>query len=456
MALISSLYADFICGLKYEDLPSEVIVQAKRRILDTIGVSLAGYKLMRFPQLVADYFVRLGGLPEATVIPLKKKIPAVNAAMVNAVCAHSLDMDDGHRFGAVHPGTVIVPATIAAAEVAKADTKTLICGIVAGYEVMIRVAVAINPSSLSRGFHVTGTCGALGAAACTAKVIGMNHEETVGALGLAGLQASGLLETNHSNEGSIVKPITPGRAAMSGLLSSLLAREGMPGPSSIFEGEDGFLKAMADEVNFRALTNGLGKQYEILNTYDKLYAACRHAHSAIDATLKLVKGERLDPTKIRKITVETYSAAIRLAGITGPNTPSAARFSIPFSVALVVLKKDAGAANYSEETINDENIRNLVDKVQLVLSEKWNDLYPQQRGATVIITDNENRAYSCEVGLAKGEPENPASEMDIYNKFFTNASLLISERDTKLLADNIMNLEKLTMDRFIGCIAGKR
>jgi len=449
---ISSIYADFLVRTRFDDLSAEVIQQAKKVILDLIGVSLAGYKTMVFPKIVLDYVLELGGKPEATVIQGKKKIPAVHAVFANASCAHALDMDDGHRLAASHPGAVIVPTAIAAAELTGANTKSLIAGVVAGYDVMIRVGKAINPSSLNRGFHITGITGTFGASAAAANIMGLSREKIIAALGMAGLQSAGLIRTNHEEEGSMVKPITPARAAVSGLLSCILAKKGASGPLQIFEGEDGYLKAFADQVNVNALTQNFGVDYEICNIYLKLYAACRHAHAPIDAAFEAFRKSTQKIEEIDKIIVETYPAAVRLAGIPHATTPSAGRFSIPFSVALALIKKDAGADKYSDETIRDESIQALSQKVELSIGNKWEKLYPNKRGATVKIFDHKNRMWSAEVELAKGEPENPASWDEIYNKFHANATLLISEKETRKLAEAIMNLENLSLDAMTNII----
>ena len=446
---ISSTYSDFIVNNRFDDLKPEVIQQAKKLILDLIGVSLAGYRMMEFPRLLVDYMTSLGGTPEATIFQTKKKIPAINAVLANAACAHAIDMDDGHRFGALHPGTIIIPAALAATELSGASTKDLITGVVVGYEVMIRIGMAIVPSSLSRGFHITGITGPYGAAAAAGKILGLSRDEIVGAFGLAGLQASGLIQVNHEVEGAKVKPINPARAATSGLLSCILAQRGARGPLGIFEGEDGYLKAFADEVKSDLLTRGLGQEYEILNVYLKLYAACRHAHAPIDAALESFTNTRIDTSEINEIHIETYPAAIRLAGIKDPTTPSAARFSIPFSVALALIKKDAGADKYTEENVRDQTVRKLAGKVQLSANKSWEQLYPEKRGATVTIITYDGETCSAEVELAKGEPENPASWKEIYKKFYANSTLLISEKEAKKLGHIIMNLEHSSLGDLI-------
>ncbi|MBW1956505.1 MAG: MmgE/PrpD family protein, partial [Deltaproteobacteria bacterium] len=179
--MISATYAEFVTGTRFESLNPETVQHGKKAILDLIGVSLAGYQAMAFPKMVVDYFVEIGGKEEATVIQANKKIPAPHAAFVNASCAHALDMDDGHRFAASHPGVVVIPAALAAAELAAAGTKALITGIVVGYEIMIRIGRAIVPSSLDRGFHITGITGTFGAAAAAANIMGLSWEETIAA-----------------------------------------------------------------------------------------------------------------------------------------------------------------------------------------------------------------------------------------------------------------------------------
>jgi 2-methylcitrate dehydratase PrpD len=449
MANLSSIYADYVRSTSYEKLPVEVVSQAKQCILDLIGVSLAGYKLMEFPQLAVNYVARLGGKPEATIIAQKgKKFPAINAAFANGACAHALDMDDGHRFAALHPGAVVIPAAIAGSELCGASTKDLISGVVVGYEVLIRIAMAINPSSLKRGFHTTGTVGPFGAAAAVANIMHLSTNETIGALGLAGLQGAGLLEVQHDSEAAKVKSLHPAKAAMAGLFSAILAREGARGPTAVLEGEDGFLRAMSDEIEPDLLTRDLGQKFEITNAYIKFYAACRHTHVSIDAALATCEREQLDPEKISSISIETYPIALKLCSTVHPATPSQARFSLPFSVALALLKGDAGADKYSVENINDAKIQSLAGKVKLAVGDKWEKLYPSKRGAAVKITDARGRTAFTERELAIGEPESPGSERDFSKKFYTNATLLISKSKAKKLEDAILNLENISLAEF--------
>jgi 2-methylcitrate dehydratase PrpD len=248
----------------------------------------------------------------------------------------------------------------------------------------------------------------------------------------------------------MVKPLNPARASSSGLLSCILARKGARGPLEIFEGQDGYLKAFAEGVKPDRLTQELGRDYEISKVYLKLYSACRHAHAPLDAAFEAFRKSEGKIEEIDKIIVETYSAAVRLAGIPHATTPSAGRFSIAFSVALALVKGDAGADKYCEDNIRDRSIQDLAGKVELVSSEKWEALYPQKRGATVTIVNRSGGSVSSEVNLAKGEPENPASWDEITRKFFANATQLLSREEAEQLADGIIRLEEITVEEMVG------
>lgn len=443
MDYISTEFAKFARNLRFEDLGDEVVLQAKKTILDLIGVALAGYR-MEFPKIVVDYITGLGGKPEATIIQKRKKYPAINAALANGVCAHALDMDDGHRYAAVHPASPIIPAAIAVAELHGSDGKDLITATVAGYEVVLRVSRAINPSHFSKGFHTTGTVGPFGAAVASGKLMGLSQEELVNAIGIAGLQGAGLLEILH--DGAMVKPIHPGKAAMAGLLGAVFARNGAKGPASIFEGQKGFLGAMADEVDHDILLKGLGKEFEILGTYFKLHASCRHTHPIIDAALEISKKNSLNPKDIKEIEIETYPVAIQFCGhILHPDTISAAKFSIPFSVAMAISFGDLLMDKFTEENIQDEGIKELASKVKISSGEEWARAYPDQRGASVMIRTYSGWSCSSSIPLAKGEPENPATPEDLMEKFQINSTQVLSQQRSEKLMKMIMNLENFSV-----------
>lgn len=453
VATLSERYSDFVAGVRYEDFDAELVSQVKRLTLDLLGCALGGYALVEFARLVVEQAVESGGREDATIVQTARKVPALNAAFANAACAHALDMDDGHRFAALHPGTVVIPAALAAAELAGATTKQMIAGIVCGYEVAIRIGMAINPSSLSRGFHSTGTVGPFGAAAAAAAILRLDREQTVAAFGIAGLQGAGLLQVNHDESGGgEAKAINSARAAMSGLFSAMLAGKGAKGPRRILEGKDGFLGAFASEVNTELLTRGLGTDFEIRNAYTKFYASGRHSHACIDAALDTFRASGLSVDDIEEVRVETYATAIRFSGIVDAANASAARFSIAYSVAIALVKDEAGPNAFRDEVVADERVRRLAARVHVGESTKWQGLYPGQRGATVTVAGPGGRVWTAEAPLARGEPENPASWADIEAKFRANATLQVPPAAADRLAETIQRLETVSLADFVGAL----
>jgi len=369
-------------------------------------------------------------------------MPAANAAFANAACAHALDMDDGHRYAALHPGTVVIPAAIAAAEHAGASSRDLITGIVCGYEVMIRVGMAINPSSLGRGFHSTGTAGPFGACGAAASILDLGHDEIVGAFGMAGLQGSGLLQVNHDEgPGGEAKALNAARAASAGYVACEMARRGARGPAKIFEGKDGFLQAFADKTKPELLTAGLGEHFETVNSYVKFYASGRHSHACIDAALEAFAAADIGIEDIASIEVATYATAIRFTGITDVRSPAAARFSIAYSIALALATGDAGPDAFTQANVDEPRIQALAASIRVTANERWEAAYPSQRGATVRIRDRAGREHVAEAELAKGEPERPATRDDILAKFMRNASPQIGKDAARDLARVILELE---------------
>jgi 2-methylcitrate dehydratase PrpD len=453
---LSSRFADFVLDLDYARLDANVIRHTKKALIDLLGVSFAGYKLVPLSKLVVDHAISIGGAEQATILQTDGKYPAETAAFVNGALAHALDMDDGHRYAGLHPGAVVIPAALAAAEFCGADSKEMIEGIVGGYEVAIRIGRSINPSSLGRGFHSTGTVGPFGAAVAAAKIMKLNREQIIGAIGLAGLQGAGLLQVNHDEgTGGQAKLMNSARAAMSGMYSAILAAQGAAGPRLILEGKDGFLGAYADKVQSNLLLEGLGSKFEICETYIKFYASGRHSHACIDAALEAFEQSGLKFSQIERIEVETYQTAIRFTGIQPATTPSSARFSIAFSIALALVKGNVSADQFTDENIADDALQSLAAKVHVSASEKWESAYPKQRGATVRIFGADGSVSVVEIPLAKGEPETPATAEELRKKFMTNACVQISRENADAVYRVVMNLENESMAELMNLLRSR-
>ena len=401
-------------------LAPEVAQQGQWLTLDLIGVAIAGVK-MSFPTAMRELIAAQGGAPQASLIGYPERVPATQAALGNGVAGHALDMDDGYRYGGVHIGVSAIPAALAFAQMRGCGGKEYLKAISASYELVSRLARAMNPSHLQRGFHTTGTLGPLGAALACGLLAGLSPAALANALGMAALQSAGLLEVLH--DGAMAKPLHPGKAAQAGVLAVELAERGALGPRSALEGPKGMFHAMADGVDIEALFEGLGKQPPlILDQYVKLHAACRHIHPSIDALLSLMQTHGLKAQDIRAVQVSSYPVAVDFCGSADlPTTAEGAKFSIALSLALAARYGDAAEHRYTEANIADAALRRWAAQVSSQAGARWADAYPRERGATLVITDASGRRFEETRALAKGEPECPASKEDLLAKFRQNA-----------------------------------
>ena len=416
--MITSKFTEFIVSTSYDQLPDDVIQKAKECFTDFVGVALRGSET-ESGEAVKN-IIRPGG--ESTVIGQGRSTP-MEAGLANGIFAHSMDLDDGHRLAMLHPGACVIPAALSLCEARNRTGKELIESIVVGYQVVIALGMMVNPGHRSRGFHSTGTCGTIGAAAAASKAMSLNEEEIANALGLAGTQAAGLLESDHS--GSMGKHLHTGRAAQSGILSALLARNGFTGGETILEGDEGFLKAMTD-IDPNAMTDidpytmvdahphetDLPMEnYHISDVYFKIYPVCRHLHSSIDALLEIVKENQLELEEIEKITVNTYKIAAEHDDY-HPTSTEALRQSLPVSMAVALLnhyQETVDLIEFSYSPPNQKEINDISGKIQIKIDSNLDKQYPQSRPSEVTIF-TEKGIYKNKVDLPQGEPENPLKQ----------------------------------------------
>lgn len=438
---IAERLAAYAASLEYDDLPESVVVQAKRCLLDTIGVALAGFGTdlgRAFSSLVMEW----GGSGEATVFGDGMRVPAVNAALANGAMGHIHELDDGHRFAMGHPGVTSIPAAVAVAERAGATGRELIAATVLGYDAFVRVATAINPSHRGRGFHTTGTCGTFAAAAAAGKALGLDEERIANALGIAGVQAAGLMEVMRGE--SMIKPLNAGRAAQNGVLAALLAERGVTAPTTIFEGGDGFLGAYSDDYEAQRIVDDLSGDYHIMGTYVKLHAACRHAHPAIDCALELAREHGLDPEAVERVVVRTYSAAHRLTGTEyEPRTVSTAKFSTPYCVAAALTHGRISPDEFTAEKIADPRLLGLAKRVEVVVDPEIDRLAPEKRGASVEISVKGGPKYEWAVENPRGEPENPVSREELEDKFRSLVGPILGAGNVQRIIDVVADIESL-------------
>lgn len=412
--MVSATLAEYLSGLNYDALPEPVVRQARRCLLDYLGVALAGAATVTAGQ-VRQFLQGFPGVDGVTVIGMRHRTDVLKAALANGMLAHALELDDGDRRAAVHPGAVVCSAVLPLAEQESIDGRRLLTGIVAGYEAALRVGRAVQPEHRARGFHATGTCGTLGAAVAVAVVRGASTDELARALGLGATSASGLLQ--FLEDGSQIKHYHAGKAALCGVLAADLARCGLTAPVDILEGKRGFFQALGRQDDAAACIRGLGDDFAIQDIYVKPYAACRHAHAPIEAVLTLRQRHDLKPERLDRITVTTYHAAVDGHQDPAPRGTVGATMSTPYSVAVALCAGRAGPREFAGEMLQNAQVLDLAGRVTVVEDAALTALVPERRPAIVTVRTVDGQEYSHRVDLPRGEPENPVSAADLERKF---------------------------------------
>ena len=436
--MLTSKLSDYIISTSFDQLPENVLNKAKDCFMDFLGVAIKG-STTRGSESVRGV-IKPGD--ESTVIG-DFKASALDAGMANGISAHSLDLDDGHQLAQLHPGACVIPAALALCESRKRSGRELIESMVAGYQTAIALGILINPTHREQGFHSTGTCGTLGAAAAACKALKLNKTQIIDALGLAGTQAAGLLESDHS--GSMGKHLHAGRAVQSGILSALLAENGFTGAPTILEGDEGFFKAMSGVDPSKTDFNLIFNDYKILEVYFKIYPVCRHLHSSIDALLAIFKDNHIKPDEIKEIVVYTYKIAASHDNYHPTNT-EALRQSLPLSLAVSLLNENNRMNNLynmnypSNDKIFNHKVSELSRKIVIKEDVNLTKKYPSTRPSHVFVrTLDEN--FEQRVDLPFGEPENPLKKSDIKQKFIN----LNPKVDTKVfhIIENMENYQDI-------------
>jgi 2-methylcitrate dehydratase PrpD len=343
------------------------------------------------------------------------------AALTVGTAAHSIELDDVVNEASLHPGVAVFPAVLSAAWMSGKNGQELTAAVVAGYEVMIRLGKAVDPKAhYAQGFHPTGTCGTFGAAVAAAKLMDLDSEGICNALGIAGSQASGSME--FLTAGAYTKRLHAGWAAMSGLTAALLAKQGFTGPDTILEGRLGFLHSYTTNPAPEVILNDWGTRFEVLNTSIKPYACCRYKQSAIDGILYLRNKHGLSAQDIEEIQIGVLEAGFSLIAdpIEAKQNPKSivdAQFSMPFGAAVAIVKGRASLSEYTEENLQDKDIKQVMRKVHCVRDKALETEFPRKWPASVTIRTKDNEQYQTWVDVPKGDPGNPLSWDELIEKF---------------------------------------
>ena len=430
--------AEFVAGLRYEDLPPAVVEQACRIIVDTVGCAISAWAEDPAKSGLALDLAKLYASDDGASIigAAGMRAQPAFAALANGILVNAADNDDTHKRALIHTGSVVVPPALALAQTERLSGRELILALVAGYEVAVRVGMAVMPSHY-RYWHSTATNGTFGAAMTAAKAFGLDADATQRTLGLAGTQAAGL--NTFFESGDMTKSIHPGKAAFNGILSAQLARLGATSPPAIFEHPKGYLNAFSTEPKPEKLVEGLGTSWEILQNGFKYFPSILASHSPIQATLAIVQKHGIDPTQIARITNETYNTVKTHFSNKDVATVMAARVSVPYCIAIAAIDGKLTQAQFLPARIDDPLLREVLAKTEVIADAELNKLYPDKFPARVTITLKSGASFQETVLFPKGDPQDPLSAAELEAKFRENVAGMLSAGQ----ADNLLQTIRL-------------
>ena len=427
---VARRYARFALGLTLSDIPPSVATKASVLMLDTIGSCLASSR-DDFGRAVLEAAERLGGPPESALIGTTARAGAASAVLANATLAHGLDFDDTREDAIVHTGCVAVTTALAVGEAVGASGRAVLEATIAGVEVMCRVGLTVPGRFHARHYHPTSLTGSFAAAAVAGKLYHLTEDQLVHAFGICGSQAGGIIE--YLADGSWTKRLHPGWAAHAGVAAVLLARAGFTGPETVFEGTHGFYQAFAGgyaEATLEALLATLGGYWELEQLTLKPYPCGSIAQPYMDCALRLREKHQIRPEQIASISCRTAEGPVPrlwepLAAKHLPSNGYAAKFSLPYLLAVMFVKGRASLAEFTDKAVRDQAVLEVAGKVGYELDSTID--YPRQFIGHVATRLHDGRVLEERQDHPRGGPDSPMSREEVEAKFRGNASLAVSD-----------------------------
>lgn len=403
---VTHTLAKFLVASRYEDLPRAVVHEASRALLNWLGCAIGASHHETVNNAVAalqPFF----GPAQAQLLGRREKADALRAALINGISSHVLDFDDTHA-RAVHVSAPVWPALLAFGEWKGATGAELIHAFVLGVETEVRVGLSVFPEHYTQGYHITGTAGVFGAAAAIGKLLKLNEQQMVWALGIAATQSAGLREMF----GSMCKSFHPGSAAHNGFAAALLAQQNFTSAPAGIEGKVGFARVMSSQFDPAVITEGLGKTYELSRNMYKPFACGLVVHAAIDGCLQLKRELGLRGDEIKRISLTVCPIVLELTGNKKPVDGLQGKFSVYHACAAAIVHGAALEAQFADAVVRDPAVIAVRDRIDATP-----DPTIRKLEARVSLELNDGRVFDKHVAHALGSTEHPMSDADLEAKF---------------------------------------
>ena len=444
METYSETIGRFAGELKLADVPPAVVEKAKLVFLDTLGIALAS-STMDFGLMAINVARKLGGPKASLLIGTSDRVAAANAVIANGTLAHGLDYDDTLEEAIVHTGCCAGITALAAGEEVGATGAAVLEAAIVGTEVLCKVGLVAPGKFHARGFHPTAICSTFGAAAAAGKLYGLNLNQWVDAFGLCGSQSSGIIE--YLADGTWTKRIHPGWSAHGGVIATLLAKEGFRGPAKVLEGTHGFFSAFGgkNDYDFEKILE-LGQRWEIPRLTFKSYPCGSISHPYMDCALRIKQKHSPHPDKIKEVICRTAEGPVHrlwepLANKQKPVSSYGAKFSLPYSIAVMLIRGRAGLEEFSESAIRDHELLALAAKVRYEVDPKID--YPRHFEGHVQVKMQDGRVFTEDQLHPRGGYEDPLPPEEVEAKFRANARLALAEDDVEEIIKMVQQLEAL-------------
>ena len=422
--------ARFVVGTADSSIPQHEYEHAKVAFMDWVAVTLAGRDQELVEKLI-HYSDLMGGHEQASVLGRNMKKSLSQAALINGSASHALDYDDSLKQFLGHPSVTLFPGLLALAEWNEKKGKDFLTAYIIGFQAGTAIAASAGMGHYMSGWHATSTIGHLASAAGCARLLGLDEQQAVHALGIAGTQACGLKRVF----GSMCKPFHAGRSSQAGLMAALLAEDGFNSADDILEGPLGFFQVLGGQADSEVIGT-LGRKWDLENLAQKYHASCHATHSPIEGVLSILEKEGLSGDDIMSIKINSSRLSLDAAGNLEPKTGLEGKFSIPYCVANAVLRNHTGMQAFTDEKVHDPGIREFMKKIDLSLDENM-----QALEATVVVKTVEGEEYSGFADILEQVPDLELKRKKIGEKFQDLCEPVLGKETTKDLGNAISVLE---------------
>jgi 2-methylcitrate dehydratase PrpD len=438
---------EFIHALKLETLPPDIVQRAKGVLLDSLGCTLFG-SLQPWSKIMAAEMLAEGSQGRSTIVGQKQMVAAPAAALCNGTATHGFELDDLLDEAIVHPGAIIVPAALAAAESVDAPGSKLLAGIIAGYEVLNRVGLAAGVEPAHRGFHKTTIIGPVGAAVAAGVIMNLNPGQLLAATGLACSTSSGIKSFAAGTGGGMMKRMHCGRAAESGVRMAQLAARDFTGPPTAIDGKFGLLEVYGGKTaRPELLTEGLGKDWAMTSIFVKVYSCCSWIQGAVQQLVALRGPQPLKADDVKQVRIGVSSYAAKNNGEPAPVDIMGAQYSFPYCAALALAGDPTDPGMYLEKEIGDAGRRALARRVELYMDDQMEAAYPKHYGSRIELVLAGGERRTSFVLDPHGFPADPVTDPERIEKFTRLASKAKPAARVADIAAAVQRVEKLASVR---------